>query len=199
MRACVRAHLFMQVLSHAHQGFPDCVASAYICRWDPQQDDWIHIHLRGSPVGGCSQPGPLGARVGLQRGRLALRALMLALLVMLAALLVCKPALWALQFATASDGRVALLGTWAALMAAALPVMDRLARSRRVPTIIVRKVCARPWAHAPSHPPFQLQMHHPTSTHTRLHCAVILLPELPLEFVSTGVELRLICQTFGGT
>lgn len=58
----------------------------------------------------------------------------------MAVIVAIRPAVWALQFATASRGRVGLLSTWAALLAAALPLMDRLARSERVPTIIVRKV-----------------------------------------------------------
>ena len=36
-----------------------------------------------------------------------------------------------------------MLGTWLALLAAALPLMDRLAHSDRVPTIIIRKVGIR--------------------------------------------------------
>ena len=53
-----------------------------------------------------------------------------------------QPALWALSFAFARWRRIALLGYWVALLAAALPLMDWVSRRRKVPTIIVRKVCS---------------------------------------------------------
>ena len=60
----------------------------------------------------------------------------------LAVAVAVQPALWALSFAYARWRRIALLGYWVALLAAALPLMDWVSRRRKVPTIIVRKVCS---------------------------------------------------------
>lgn len=54
--------------------------------------------------------------------------------------LAVQPALWVLQYVSASTGRLAMLATWVGLLAAALPLMNRMAHSPSVPTIIVRKV-----------------------------------------------------------
>lgn len=71
----------------------------------------------------------------------ALRSVGLLVVVLgLALVAAVRPALWALAFALSSWRRVALLGYWALLLAGALPFMDWV--SSRVPTIIVRKVCA---------------------------------------------------------
>ena len=69
-----------------------------------------------------------------------LKAAALGLVLVAAVALAVQPALWALQYATATRGRLTMLGTWAALLVAALPLMDCMARSHRIPTIIVRKV-----------------------------------------------------------
>ena len=73
-------------------------------------------------------------------GRRAAAAVAVAVLGVGAVAAAALPAVWAVRFALASPQRVALLGYWAALLAAALPAMDWLSRARRVPTIIVRKV-----------------------------------------------------------
>ncbi|KAK9795962.1 hypothetical protein WJX73_008372 [Symbiochloris irregularis] len=65
-------------------------------------------------------------------------ALLLCLLATAAAVAV-RPALLALQYATGTRRRMAVLLSWVAMLAVALPLMDRLARSQQVPTIIVRK------------------------------------------------------------
>ena len=73
-------------------------------------------------------------------GRRAAAAAAVAVLGVGAVAAAALPAVWAVRFALSSPQRVALLGYWAALLAAALPAMDWLSRARRVPTIIVRKV-----------------------------------------------------------
>jgi hypothetical protein len=75
------------------------------------------------------------------------RGLNLKIVGLLAAVVGCAaaaaafPAAWALGFALGSWRRAALVGYWAGLLLAALPLMDWVSRRRRVPTIIVRKVC----------------------------------------------------------
>ena len=66
----------------------------------------------------------------------------LAAVLVLAATAAVQPALWALSFAFMRWRRIVLLGYWVALLAAALPLMDWVSRRRKVPTIIVRKVCS---------------------------------------------------------
>ena len=66
------------------------------------------------------------------------------------------PALWALSFAFARWRRIALMGYWAALLAAALPLMDWVSRRRKVPTIIVRKVWSMAYERSAATPPLVL-------------------------------------------
>ena len=53
---------------------------------------------------------------------------------------VARPALWAVRFALAEPSRRAMLAYWAAMLAVSLPAMHRVAASRPLPTIIIRKV-----------------------------------------------------------
>ena len=77
----------------------------------------------------------------------------LATVLALAVAAAVRPALWALAFAFARWRRIALLGYWVALLAAALPLMDWVSRRRKVPTIIVRKVCSIAHVQSAATPP----------------------------------------------
>lgn len=98
-------------------------------------------HSRGAPQGRAgskttAMPAPVagGLLAGLLGG---------------GALLAVGPAVWALQYAFATWRRAGILAFWVGLLAVSLPLMDRLSRSRRVPTIIVRKVrLPPPWPRA---------------------------------------------------
>ncbi|CAK0785366.1 hypothetical protein CVIRNUC_008574 [Coccomyxa viridis] len=87
--------------------------------------------------------GPVSPRKGrskaLSRRQKLLAGAALAAVLALAVAAAVRPALWALGFAFARWRRIALLGYWVALLAAALPLMDWVSRRRKVPTIIVRK------------------------------------------------------------
>lgn len=89
-----------------------------------------------------------GRSKALSRRQKLLAGAALAAVLALAVAAAVRPALWALGFAFARWRRIALLGYWVALLAAALPLMDWVSRRRKVPTIIVRKV--RPIAYVQS-------------------------------------------------
>ena len=81
----------------------------------------------------------------------------LATVLALAVAAAVRPALWALSFAFARWRRIALLGYWVALLAAALPLMDWVLRRRKVPTIIVRKVWSIAYVRSVAKPPHALE------------------------------------------
>ena len=100
-------------------------------------------------IWGCSNhPAAVQGRSKELSGRQRLRAgPALAAVLALAVAAAVRPALWALSFAFARWRRIALLGYWVALLAAALPLMDWVSRRRKVPTIIVRKVWSIAYEH----------------------------------------------------
>jgi len=63
---------------------------------------------------------------------------------------VAAPAWWAMRFALAEPGRCTMLAYWAGLLAVSLPAMHRVAASRHLPTIIIRKVSLGDAPHAPA-------------------------------------------------
>ena len=84
--------------------------------------------------------GSLAARLcWLLRSR---EVVLLVLLLATAAAAAARPAVWALGFAFATRRRLAILVFWAGSLAAALPLMDWMARESGLQTIVVRKVRA---------------------------------------------------------
>lgn len=55
------------------------------------------------------------------------------------ALAAVRPAAWVVRFAVATPHGSPLLAYWAAVLAAGLPAMHRLASRRRIPVILLRK------------------------------------------------------------